>query len=368
MTLAHPALETITMNASFIRRAILPLALTSLFTSSNALALCYWKDAPSGELLYDIHLEPLFVPRDAPVGTVIRTASQMRTPNATGDILLCSVPVAGEYAEVNLLNSMKLFPGPLPVIPGIETDRVLETNIPGIGIHVGLGQQYAGGNQTRWIPLTPVSIPYKGYQDQPAGLPITTNYLDTLITVIKTGDIDSGPQYFLGEEIFTGNYTDVGRVLRANLHGTVTQAECSLRADVVSDTSVDLGEHKLETFNDEGSGTSPRPFHINLTKCTGGKAGVYVKLEVAKGATVIDADKGLFSLTPDPNSASGIGVQVLRADGETPAALGQELEMAQISPDPDDIRIDFSARYVKVAPVVTSGDAKSALSFTIYYK
>lgn len=152
------------------------------------------------------------------------------------------------------------------------------------------------------------------------------------------------------------------------MHGTVTQAECSLRADAVSDTSVDLGEHKLETFNDEGSGTSPRPFHINLTKCTGGKAGVYVKLEVAKGATVIDADKGLFSLTPDPNSASGIGVQVLRADGETPAALGQELEMAQISPDPDDIRIDFSARYVKVAPVVTSGDAKSALSFTIYYK
>ncbi|MCX2891029.1 MULTISPECIES: fimbrial protein [unclassified Pseudomonas] len=357
------------MNASFIRRAILPLALTALLASSNALALCRWDGGlPSGQLLYNIQLGNLWVPRDAPVGSVIRTASRMSTPNDTGHKLLCPVAVAGDRADVNLPNTASIFPGPLPPISGVETDRVLETNIPGVGIHVRLGAPYEGGWDNYWIPRTPVSVPYSGYQDRPSGLAITTTYLDTYITVIKTGEIPPGPHSFAGQELFTGNFTGVGSVLKANLHGTVTQAQCSLGANPVSADPVDLKHHELSSFSGEGSTTPAIPFHINLNQCAddSGMARVHIQLDVTKGATVIDADKGLFSLIPEVGNASGLGVQILRADGVTPAKLGEELDVSAITPG--DMRIDFNARYYQVAPQVTSGPAKSALNFTIYYK
>ncbi|MEN4828704.1 fimbrial protein [Pseudomonas sp. P39-UII1] len=359
------------MNASFTRRAILPLALTGLLASSDALALCRWDGgAPSGQLLYNIQLDNLWVPRHAPVGSVIRTASRMRTTNATGQVLLCPVAVVGDYAEVNLPNTARIFPGPLPPIGGVETDRVLETNIPGVGVHVRLGAPYEGGWNNYWIPRTAVSVPYTGYQDNPAPLAIRTTYLETYITVIKTGEIPPGPHDFAGQELFTGNFTGVGSVLKANLHGRIMQAQCSLRTDAVSADPVDLENHDLSSFTGEGSATAAIPFHINLNNCdddpAGGKARVHIQLDVAKGATVIDADKGLFSLSPDPRSATGLGVQLLRADGVTPAELGQELDVSPITPG--DMRIGFNARYYQVAPSVTTGVAKSALNFTIYYK
>lgn len=359
------------MNASFTRRAILPLALTGLFASSDVLALCKWDGgSPSGQLLYDIQLDNLWVPRDAPVGSVIRTANRMRTTNATGQTLLCPVVNVGDRADANLPNTARIFPGPLPPISGVETDRVLETNIPGVGVHVRLGIPYVGGYVNEWIPQTPVSIPYTGYQDQLSGLPISMSYLETYITVIKTGEIPPGPHDFAGQELFTGTFTGVGSVLKANLHGSLRQAQCALGADPVSADPVDLEKHDLSSFTGEGSTTAAIPFHINLNQCAddpaGGNARVYIQLDVTKGATVIDADKGLFSLIPDPAAASGLGVQILRADGVTPAELGRELDMTAITPG--DMRIGFNARFYQVAPQVTPGEAQSALNFTIYYK
>ena len=359
------------MTASFTRRAILPLALAGLFASSDALALCEWFDgSPTGQLLYNIQLGTLWVPRDAPVGTVILTASQLRTRNATGQVLMCPVGVIGDRADVNLPNTATFFPGPLPPIGGVENDRVLQTSIPGVGVHVRLGVPYSGGFNNYWIPTSPISVPYTGYQDNPAPLAIRTTYLETYLTVIKTGDIPPGPNSFAGQELFTGTFTGVGSVLTANLHGTVMQAQCSLQANAVSADPVELGDHDLSSFTGEGSATKLIPFHINLNRCdddpAGGKARVHVQLDVAKGATVVDADKGLFSLIADPGSATGLGVQMLRADGMTPAELGQELDMAPITPG--DMRIAFNARYYQVAPTVTPGVAKSALNFTIYYK
>ncbi|PVZ39495.1 fimbrial protein [Pseudomonas sp. CC120222-01a] len=358
------------MTASFTQRAILPLALTSLLASSNALALCKWDGGqPSGQLLYNIDLGTLWVPRDAPTGTVIATTGMKRTANATGDVLLCPVAVAGDYAEVNLPVT-PLVVRHLPPVAGIDPDRVLETNIPGVGVHIALGIPYQGGRDNLWVPMGPVSIPYKGYQDKPSPGAIRTTYMETDITVIKTGDIPQGPNEFAGKEVFSGTFTGVGSVLNAYLHGTVMQAQCSLRANPVSADPVELGEHKKDIFTGEGTVTASIPFQIYLNQCdddpAGGKARVHVKLDVTKGATVIDAGRGLFSLIPGPDSATGLGVQVLRGDGVTPAELGQELDMSAITPG--DMRIDFNARYYQVDAEVTPGIAKSALNFTIYYK
>lgn len=361
------------MSAPRLQRTTLALWLIGFFANASAQDIdCHWEGGlPTGQLHYNIQLGMSWVPRDAPIGTVIASFTNLRTQNDGSFALLCPVPVAGMRADVNIPNTARIFPGSLPPINGMDlTGRVLETNVPGVGLHVYLGLPYNGAFDNTWVPTTWRSVPYLGSITRPAPLAARMTYLQADYTLIKIGDIPAGPNDFAGQELFTGHFNAVGSVLRANLFGSVRQAQCSLQANAVSADPVDLGKHEASSFTHEGTVTASVPFHINLNNCeddpAGGTARVHVELEVAKGATVIDADRGLFSLSPEAGSAQGLGIQVLHADGVTPAALHQALDVTPISPG--DMRIDFNARYYQTAQTVQPGVAKSALNFTLYYK
>ncbi|WP_236238143.1 fimbrial protein [Pseudomonas faucium] len=361
------------MSAPRLLRPTLALWLAGFLATASAQEVqCYWDGGlPTGRLHYNIQLGMNWVPRDAPIGTVIATWDRLRTMNDGLFALMCPVPVPGLRADVNMPSTARIFPGSLPPINGRDlTGRVLETSVPGVGLHVYLDFPYNGLADNAWKPTTWRSIPYVGSITTPSPVAHRMTYLDAEYTLIKIGDIPAGPNDFAGQELFTGTFTTVGNVLRANLFGSVHQAQCSLQANAVSADPVDLGSHEASSFTQEGTVTASVPFHINLNNCeddpNGGTARVHVELEVAKGATVIDADRGLFSLSPEADSAQGLGIQILHADGVSPAVLHRELDVTPISPG--DMRIDFNARYYQTAPTVRAGVAKSALNFTLYYK
>ena len=356
--------------------SLTPLCL-ALLASGEAFALsaCDWESGVSGELVHNLNLSPTWVGRDAPIGTVIGQADvRYNLPNEAGTRVICTnFGAAGPTLTARVDNTQPLFTGPLPPVNGEDlTGRVIQTGVDGIGIHVRLDAPYhgAGGSpDNAWTYIKWTSVPWQGYADHdPGPTGIQLSNLRAFITLIKTGPIAPGPQSFNGVQLFSGTYSDVGTVMRYHLHGTVTAAQCTLKADAINPNPVELGTHEVKDFGTPGDVTKAIPFQIRLNDCESDASGgtlAYVRLDGANGSTPIDVDKGVFSLSSG-SGATGIGIQVLQADGITPFRLEEDVAVKPLSPG--DIALDFQARYYQTAPIVTPGEANGALNFTITYR
>lgn len=220
-----------------------------------ALSACDWESGVSGELVHNLNLSPTWVGRDAPIGAVIGQADvRYNLPNEAGTRVICTnFGAAGPTLTARVDNTQPLFTGPLPPVNGEDlTGRVIETGVDGIGIHVRLDDPYhgAGGSPINaWTYIKWMSVPWQGYADHdPGPTGIQLSNLRAFITLIKTGPIAPGPQSFNGVQLFNGTYSDVGTVMRYHLHGTVTAAQCTLKADAVNPDPVELGTHEVKDF------------------------------------------------------------------------------------------------------------------------
>lgn len=358
----------------FPHAATIPATL-ALLASGQAMAICDWNGGPSGELVHNLRLNTAWVPRDAPVGSVIGQADvRYNLPNEGGLTLVCNNVQGTEYLTAQVLNTQPLFTGPLPPVAGEDlTGRVLQTGVDGVGIHVRLDAPYTGAGgtpQNYWNASTWHSVPWQGYANHRTGpVGIQMNNLRAFITLIKTGPIAPGPQSFNGVQLFSGSYDTIGSVLRYNLHGTVIAAQCSLQADAVNPDPVALGTHEVKDFSGPGHTTAPVTFEIRLNDCdddpTGSSTRAHIRLEGAQGSTTLDRDLGLFSLSSG-SGASGIGIQVLHADGVTPVTLEEDVPVTPLIPG--ETYLNFQARYYQTAPQVTAGQANGALNFTMSYR
>ncbi|MDR6714648.1 type 1 fimbria pilin [Pseudomonas hunanensis] len=346
---------------------------SALGCSTPALAICEWRGGISGELVHNLTLTAnLWVPRDAPIGTVIGPLEQRY--NVGNDARLgvnCNNVTGTEYLTAQVANTAPIFAGSLPPIGGQDLNgRVLQTDVPGIGIHVRLDNPYTGGGVANyWTPDSWTSVPYTGYHNSATGpLAIEMANLRVYLTLIKTGAIPPGPNSFNGQKLLSGTYSDVGTVMRAHLHGTVTRAECTLRPDAVSADPVDLGDHELSVFTAEHTTTPSVPFHITLNDCeddpAASTATAYINFDGVSGSTPIQHDLGLFSLN-SVASATGIGIQLLHADG-TPVRLQQDLAIKPLTVG--DTQLHFQARYYQTHSSVKPGSAEGTLSFTVSYR
>lgn len=344
--------------------------LLTLSCSTPALAICEWRGG-AGEMVHQLRVGDLYVPRDAPVGTVIGPLEQRYNVTNDGNFsLICNNVNGIEKLSATLPNTAPIFPGPLPPIDSVDlTGRVLQTSVAGVGIHVRLDSPYTGGSQNQWIPSTWTSVPYEGtgnHRTGPAGIEMLN--LRVYLTLIKTGPIAPGVHSFNGQELFTGSYHTFKRVMRAHLHGSVSQAQCTLRPDAVSADPVDLGEHDSSEFTGEHYTTRSVPFHITLNDCeddpSHSTARAYIRFDGVRGSTPIDPDLGLFSLNSSA-SATGLGIQLLHADSQ-PVKLQQDLPTVQLSLG--DTQVHFQARYYQTQPRVTAGSAEGSLSFTVSYR
>lgn len=354
-------------------------ALSSLLPFSHAQANdindgCFWQNDRYGPMQFTAEIGSVFVPRDAAIGDVIGTLDKLiwvrQGPGAV--TLLCHTQVV-PVINLNVRNTAPAFSGSLPPIGGENSDgKILTTSIPGVGIRVKLGQPVSGP-QDLWNLDGPPIIPYNGYIDGTMFFYWQQSSMDAYITLVKIGDIATGPQMLDGRELAQGIYTGVGKGWSLSVTGTVTQAECSVSSTPVSADPVDLGEWQQSDFTGPGYTTRATPFTLTLNSCISDPASggsvttANIRLDGVNGSVPIgDPMNGVFSLSTD-STAEGVGIQLLLADASTPVGLGVEVPLQAISPSGDTV-LPFNARFYQTDALVKAGQAKGALDFTITYK
>lgn len=362
------------MKSSFRHRqrafGLVLCALPCWLLSTPAQAYCRFEPGAT-YMTFERAMGTLWVPRDAPIGTVIGRPQSMYAGNKEGAILNCHYMPA-DPPTANLSNTAPIFPGILPPIDGTKdvNGHVMQTNVPGVGVYVELGFPYDDSADNTFTPDSgSTAIPYTGTmrRNTAFNMPLSTMYGE--VYFIKTGNIAPGPQFVSGE-IFHGNIHHSGKVMEYHLNATVAQAQCSLKADAVSADPVLLGDYKLDDFKGIGTTTPAVPFNITLSDCQDASAPnpqparVHIELDGVKGSTPTVPTEGRFSLT-GTSDATGIEIQLLRNDG-SPMPLATKVDVKPV--EIGVTRLDFQARYYQSDSKVTPGLAEGALNFTVSYE
>lgn len=134
---------------------------------------------------------------------------------------------------------------------------------------------------------------------------------------------------------------------------------------------VELGTHALGKAGAIGSGigsTSPaKDFSIEI-QCDSGVAGDFVVNMMFEG-NALDAGSGVLALSSESN-ASGVGIQLLRNDGQ-PVQLGTPWQIADspsLQPRLSNFSVPLSARYYQTDAAAKPGTANGTATFTIIYR
>ncbi|HKS11415.1 MAG TPA: fimbrial protein, partial [Pseudomonas sp.] len=330
----------------YTRPAALTLCnLVLLLASGTVQAACHWGAGSATYMTFQRDMGTFWVPRNAPVGTLIGK-SDLRATNGQGAVLNCFYS-ASDPVTANLPNTPPLFGGSLPPVGGKPVDgRVLQTNIPGVGVFIDLAYPYNGQATNTFTPDNGTAIPYTGVmtQNTAINMPLRTIYGEVMF--IKIGDIEAGPHQVQGE-VFQGYIHTLGKVFDYTMTATINRAQCTLQGNPVSADPVQLGDYKVEDFKQVGTTTPDTAFHITLSNCEDDsdpsaiRATVHVHLDGAQGSTVIDPAQGLFSL--DSNStAGGLGIQILRSDGSPmPLQTDERVKTLELGTT----QLDFRARF-----------------------
>lgn len=109
---------------------------------------CYWRTAP-GMKDFRRDIGALYVARDAKIGSVIGSVNMSAiTPDPAGLEVAC-INDGTALLEFRAVATVPVFPGVIDPINGEDvTGKILQTNIPGVGVRTRLG-----------IPLTPSRWP-----------------------------------------------------------------------------------------------------------------------------------------------------------------------------------------------------------------
>lgn len=349
------------------------VALFSLSGTAHAIATCKWDNGIPGPLLFSSDLGSFMVPRDAEIGSKIGSITRRPLTSQGGVMLLCDND-GSKKLMATITTPLTLAPGSFPPVDAIDvTGKVLQTNVPGVGLYVQFAEPLNGPANNMFhaedggmgaVPFTAIN-----YERMTPTSMRMTNLNIKYAALIKTGPIPPGPQTF-NQIVATGTITDItGDAITLQLSGRVQQAQCSLKADAVSADPVLLGNHDIADFKGVGTTTAAVDFYITLSDCeddpSNSVARAFIRLDGVQGSVPVDRDLGLFTLTTD-STASGLGIQILRSDS-TPLKLEEFVQMTDaLTPGP--MRIDLRARYYQTDGNVTPGVAKGALNFTMNYR
>lgn len=348
---------------SIVGSLIMMALLLAGFSKAAYGGVCYF--ANSEYLTSAISVGDSYVPRDAPVGSVIGVASLLNhhdtkalvcEEGGTLETSFTTHPVAGVTLPSGLTKQ-----GP-----------IYKTSIPGVGIMIETGSFGSG-----WVTMGRYFVPYtmrSAYGTSwRGGFPL-------YITLVKIAEIPMGKNRFDSKTLMKVTSNSGERRIDYSLSGTVTRSECSVPAGAKS-ISVSLGTVTRASFGESGGRLASHDFGIPLVNCTGGSyptgqawnyfqgSNVNLLLEGAKGSSIIDSKNGMLGLTSDSESR-GVAVQILQQDGTTPFELGVG-QLIRKTSDGGDMMINLKARYVQVSDSLEgpqAGTANAAVNFTVTYK
>lgn len=314
-----------------------------------------------------------YVPRDAPIGSVIGVASRTYQNNYTSNIWCKPGDVLSVWANWPDVPNVTL---PAPWLQA----TVIKTNIPGVGLiaqvsWLGLGDWALVSGNLGFMPYSVRRTAASAFVRGPAvvrfTLVKTSNTIPVGITQLKNST--SAIKFTSGSK----------QLFSVFVAGSVTRSECSLPNSTPGGQTyitVPMGDVNRRKFSGKDSYLDSKDFTIPLTSCVAGtypadqqwnfyqNSNVNIKFEGAGGSPIIDAARGIVGLTSE-SKAKGIAVQILRKDGVTPLSLNMDVSLAQVVGT--SMNIGLKARYIQTSESPLGpepGVANARLAFTVTYK
>lgn len=175
-------------------------------------------------------------------------------------------------------------------------------------------------------------------------------------------DICSNPAIYFGN--YYGCYSSVTPqpVETFNIQATIKilVPTCDIDPGSVSKT-VTLPNVSTTQFSGVGSTTGSTPFNLHLINCPSNR-GVFITLDSSSaqpGVSGVIAPSGA-------GYASGVGVQILQANGTTPVTFGSTFSTGTISGSTYDINLN--ARYYQTSTPISGGTVKAVATYTLNYQ
>lgn len=279
-----------------------------------------------------VQMGVVVVPPTAKVGDVIATSGIVYGTDSSIETTVGSWNLYFKYTKAS--------PGQFNTIP---------TNLEGIGIRGYLTQEpnsyfnYTFTGHCQGLIACIGSVPFEAAEET----------FELVKTAQKT---ESGT---LTGDVFAAADCDNGQRMATFSLGasSVVSTTCNLETESVS---VDLGEYKTSEFTSVGSTTEKKQLQIPVN-CDGG--GVDFSLGVSS-ATIADSTNGVIAL--EPGGATGVGVQIMEADGSTPIPLNGAAWNAGPGVEGEN-NINLYARYYQLDTKVTSGEANSLATLMFNY-
>ncbi|HGY3715837.1 TPA: fimbrial protein [Citrobacter gillenii] len=313
------------------------IALTSVIIFSLPVmvwASCAFTGGATSEISGYVTFGNVSVQRDAPVGSVLATATT-GAYNGGQAIAGCSESwtYRWELSKWTTLSS--------------QSNKVYNTNIAGVGIRL---TNTASGKL----------LPY----DQSMGTgSVVVNADGIKAELIKTGDITGGTlntgmlaRASVANQFYFANVT-------LNGSNTITSESCTVTTNPVN---VSLDSHDKDEFSGVGTTTTWKTFDIGLN-CNKG-ARINVRIDPAAGAVDNMTDVMKLDDAGSGTTASGVGVQLwFRPNGGSAVKFGQETFYWTSSSGGSET-VQLQARYYQTAQPITPGVANATATFTLTYK
>lgn len=145
-----------------------------------------------------------------------------------------------------------------------------------------------------------------------------------------------------------------------NFHGSIKSVSCDIKTDS-RQQNIQLGDYEVSDFTSTSSVGTKVPLNIVLENCSPSTSNAIVTFSGAADS----ASPNLLSLTSGTEQASGIGIEILDADGNSIAinSSGEKNPVSSVSST-----LNFFLRYRGDGLPVYSGSANSVLYFDIAYQ
>ncbi|MBN3797612.1 fimbrial protein [Burkholderia sp. Ac-20392] len=307
------------------------------------------------------------VPRDAADGTMLTTwVSSPTTTNYYSCTVSGSASTGMLFEPLSMTKSGMTVKGPTGVIY-----TVWNTNVPGVGIAIGIRSYVNGCQWQAWLDLgTPSTLfpsPWTGWVCNTNGS--VTNGGQAQMALVKTGPITAG--------IVTGGVLFEGGSAQSTT-GTYTVATASRKSFSLSSTvisvascttpnvTVNMGSHMQSEFTGIGSTTKQAvAVNVAVNACPIGLNSILYEFDPINA--VLDATNGVLALSSD-STATGIGLQLKDGSGNALKYGTKYTLTSYSSATGGSYTIPLTARYYQTAASVTAGSANAVLTFTMTYQ
>jgi major type 1 subunit fimbrin (pilin) len=310
------------------------------------------------------------VPRDAVVGTLL--SGWVSTPQVTN---YYNCTVSAPSSSGTDFEPLSMTKSGLTISNGGVTYTVFNTNVPGVGIAVGVRAFINGCGWQAPLDLggigapPPITPPWTGWVCNTVGA--VTNGGQGLVMLVKTGPITPGT--VSGGILFEAGSATAPAVGSA---GTVqagmrksfslTQTAVTVLSCSTPDVTVSMGSYQAATFTGKGSVTKTVGFNVAINNCPAGMTKIQYQFSAPGGVT--DATNGVIALASSASTATGVGLKLMDSTSTALKFDTQYQLTGYNTATGGSYTIPLLAAYYQTGASVTPGTANAVLTFTMTYQ